>query len=203
MVHSNDELALLIGSRVREARLARGLTLDDLAAASGVSRRMVVNVEQGATNPSVGTLLRLSGALSLSLPALVEPAASGPVTVTRAGEAPALWTGSHGGRGLLVAASSGPPVVELWDWELPAGEAHDNEAHTPGTTELVHVLAGTLTLVVGDEELELATGDAASFLGDRPHAYRNAGSGLTRLSLAVYEPTPAPLRRSGPGGAGS
>lgn len=204
MAQTNDELALLIGSRVREARLSRGLTLDDLAAASGVSRRMVVNVEQGTTNPSVGTLLRLSGALRLSLPALVEPAPSGPVTTTRAGEAPVLWTGEHGGRGMLVAGVSGPPVIELWEWELPPGEAHENEAHTPGTTELVHVLEGVLTLVVGGQGLELQAGDSASFLGDQPHSYRNTGGtgGLTRLSLAVYEPAPAPLRRRAPGGSG-
>ena len=34
---------------------------------------MVVSVEQGAVNPSVGTLLRLSDALGVGLPALVEP----------------------------------------------------------------------------------------------------------------------------------
>ena len=44
-------------------------TLDQLAEAAGVSRRMVVNVEQGTANPSVGTLLRLGEALGVGLPA--------------------------------------------------------------------------------------------------------------------------------------
>jgi transcriptional regulator with XRE-family HTH domain len=46
--------------------------LDQLAETAGVSRRLVVNVEQGTTNPSVGTLLRISDALGVGLPALVE-----------------------------------------------------------------------------------------------------------------------------------
>lgn len=41
---------------------------------------MVVNVEQGATNPSVGTLLRISEALEVELPALVELPRPRPVT---------------------------------------------------------------------------------------------------------------------------
>jgi len=66
-------LALAIGMRVRQARQVRQWTLDQLAETAGVSRRMVVKVEQGATNPSVGTLLKLGDALGVGLPALVEP----------------------------------------------------------------------------------------------------------------------------------
>jgi DNA-binding MarR family transcriptional regulator/DNA-binding XRE family transcriptional regulator len=66
-------LALAIGMRVRQKRQERSWTLDQLAEAAGVSRRMVVKVEQGATNPSVGILLKLSVALGVGLPALVEP----------------------------------------------------------------------------------------------------------------------------------
>jgi transcriptional regulator with XRE-family HTH domain len=73
MDDSTTALAQAIGARVRQERTERRWTLDQLADASGLSRRMVVNVEQGATNPSVGTLLRLSAALGVGLPALVEP----------------------------------------------------------------------------------------------------------------------------------
>jgi transcriptional regulator with XRE-family HTH domain len=67
MDESIAALALAIGARVRQERR---WTLDQLAAAAAVSRRVVVNVEQGAANPSVGTLLRISKALGVGLPAL-------------------------------------------------------------------------------------------------------------------------------------
>jgi transcriptional regulator with XRE-family HTH domain len=86
-------LAAAIGARVRGERQARRWTLDRLAEAAGVSRRMVVNVEQGAANPSVGTLLRISDALGVGLPALVEPPETRTVQVTRSGQGAALWTG--------------------------------------------------------------------------------------------------------------
>jgi DNA-binding MarR family transcriptional regulator/DNA-binding XRE family transcriptional regulator len=66
-----ESLALAIGVRVKQERQERRWTLDQLAEAAGVSRRMVVNVERGATNPSVGTLLKLGDALGVGLPALV------------------------------------------------------------------------------------------------------------------------------------
>src|SRR3954468_21547772 len=103
-------LALAIGVRVKHERQARRWTLDQLAAAAGVSRRMVVNVEQGVANPSVGTLLRLSDALGVGLPALVAPPAPTPVQVTRRGEGATLWTGEAGGRGVLVAGTEPPDV---------------------------------------------------------------------------------------------
>ena len=53
---------------------------------------MLVNVEQGAVNPSVGTLLRLSDALGVGLPALVEPPRPRPLKVVRRGEGAALWS---------------------------------------------------------------------------------------------------------------
>src|SRR6188472_4436741 len=93
-------LALVIGARVKQERQVRRWTLDQLAETAGVSRRMVVNVEQGAANPSVGTLLRLSNALGVGLPALVEPPQRTPLEVTRRGEGAALWTGEFGGRGV-------------------------------------------------------------------------------------------------------
>src|SRR6266571_5120795 len=132
-------LALAIGVRVKEERHARRWTLDQLAESAGVSRRMVVNVEQGAANPSVGTLLRISDALGVGLPGLVEPAQLKPVKVTRRGDGAALWSGESGGRGVLVAGTEPPDVLELWDWTLGAGDRHDSETHAPGTKELAQV----------------------------------------------------------------
>ncbi len=181
-------LAATIGDRVRRGRRSRGWTLDQLAEAAGVSRRMVVNVEQGTCNPSVGTLLRLAGALGLGLPALVEPDGAADVGVTRAGAGAVLWTGDHGGTGVLVAGAGTPDVVELWDWTLAPGDEHTSEAHARGTRELVHVLTGALVLEAAGSTQALEPGDAASFPGDVPHSYRSDHPATTRFSLAVLEP---------------
>jgi transcriptional regulator with XRE-family HTH domain len=183
-----ESLAKAIGVRVRQERKARGWTLDQLAATAGVSRRMVINVEQGAANPSVGTLLRFSDALGVGLPALVEPPAPSSGKVTRCGDGAALWTGDLGGRGVLVAGTEPPDVLELWDWSLAVGERHDSEPHAAGTRELLHVLEGAVTVGVGDHTHALDTGDALTFPGDVAHAYANTSQRPARFSLAVFEP---------------
>jgi transcriptional regulator with XRE-family HTH domain len=191
-MHAMDDgtasLALVIGARVRHERQSRRWTLDRLAEAAEVSRRAVVNVEQGAANPSVGTLLRISDALGIGLPALVAPPDPTPVTLTRAGDGAVLWSGEHGGRGTLVAGSEPPDVMELWDWTLGPGDRHASEAHTAGTKELIHVLAGTVKVEVGDQSCTLQAGDAVSFPGDVEHSYANPTGQGARFSLSVLEP---------------
>jgi transcriptional regulator with XRE-family HTH domain len=194
-------LAALIGGRVRQERRARDWTLDVLAERADVSRRMLINVEQGAVNPSIGTLLRISGALGVGLPALVEPPKGDAVRVTRRGSGPVLWTGASGGRAVLVAGSAPHPgggrddLVELWDWTLGPADRHESEPHAKGTRELLHVLDGTVLIGVGDATEELSPGDALAFPGDVAHSYANAGPGEARFSLAVFEPG-AGARRS-------
>ncbi len=190
-------LASAIGARVKQERLARRWTLDHLAEAAGVSRRMVINVEQGVANPSVGTLLRLSDALGVGLPALVEQPVPRPVKVTRHGQGAVLWTGESGGRGVLVAGTEPPDVVELWDWSLGPADRHDSEPHAVGTRELAQVREGAIIVEVAGPSVTLAAGDALTFTGDVPHSYANVGMKPAQFCLAVFEPGVRPGVRPG------
>jgi quercetin dioxygenase-like cupin family protein len=150
---------------------------------------MLVSIEQGSANPSIATLLRISDALGIGLPALVNMDRSSRLRVTRAGAAPVLWRGKLGGRAVLVAGTEPPDVTELWDWTLGPGESHSSEAHAAGTRELLLVLDGQLGLRVGQHAEVLAKGDSASFAGDLAHEYVNAGSAqVARFALTVFEP---------------
>ena len=192
-----DSVARAIGGRIKQRRNSRGWTLDQLAERSGVSRRMLVSIEQGSANPSIATLLLISDALGIGLPALVDMDRSPGLRVTRAGTAPVLWRGERGGQAVLVAGTDPPDVTELWDWTLGPGESHSSEAHAPGTRELLLVLDGEVELRVGQHAEVLATGDSASFAGDLPHGYVNASSAQgARFALTVFEPGVGPGSRS-------
>jgi transcriptional regulator with XRE-family HTH domain len=162
-----DGVARAIGDRVRQGRNGRGWTLDQLAERSGVSRRMLVGIEQGSANPSIATLL----------------------LITRAGTAAVLWRGKLGGQAVLVAGTEPPDVTELWDWTLGPGESHASEPHAAGTRELLLVLDGRLEVRAGQQAEVLDTGDSASFAGDLPHGYVNVSSAqAARFALTVFEP---------------
>jgi DNA-binding XRE family transcriptional regulator/mannose-6-phosphate isomerase-like protein (cupin superfamily) len=187
------ELGRLIGNRVRQHRTGRGWTLDELARRAGVSKRMLSSIELGGANPSIATLLRISDALGAGLPGLIEAGHPAAARVTRAGQAPQLWQGPHGGHASLVAGTEPPEVVELWDWSLGPGDAHHTEPHAAGTRELILVLDGRIQLRVGSAVHVLGPGDSAAFRGDVPHGYANpAGRGDTgpaaRFALTVFEP---------------
>lgn len=156
---------------------------------------MLINVEQGSANPSVGTLLKLSDALGVGLPDLVEPPETGAIKVTRGGDGALLWSGEAGGRGILVGSVETPDVVELWDWSLGAHDMHASTAHTPGTRELLQVQEGSVSLDVDGQRHALATGDAITFPGDLPHSYANPHSAHARFTLTVFEPGRAPTHR--------
>lgn len=185
-----DERGKLIGGRIRQRRTECGWTLDQLAERSGVSRRMLVNVEQGSANPSIATLLRISDALGVGLTALVDVDRSAALHVTRSGQAPVLWRSPTGGRATLVAGTEPPDVVELWDWTLAPGDVHHSEPHTAGTRELLLVLSGHIELRVGQATQLLGPGDAAAFRSDVTHGYANPdGRDVTaRFALAVFDP---------------
>ena len=180
----------LIGERVRQHRTARGWTLDELADRSGVSRRMVITIEHGEGNPSIATLLRISDALGVGLPVLVDVERPHGSTVTEAGRAPVLWRGPRGGQALLVAGTEPPDVVELWDWTMHPGEAHSSEAHSAGTREQLLVLDGQVDLCVGDRTERLTAGDSAAFAGDVAHGYAAPADAATpaRFALTVFQP---------------
>lgn len=199
MDENQSSLSTAIGVRVREHRLRRGWTLDHLAKTSALSRRMLVNVEQGAANPSVGTLLKLSGALGVGLPELVEPPVTSGTKVTRSGEGTLLWSGESGGQGVLVASVGPPDVVELWDWSLGAHDQHSSPGHTAGTHELLQVLEGSVEVEVDGDRHALKTGDAMNFPGDLPHSYANPHQTPARFTLTVFEPgSPSPSRKEAP-----
>ena len=181
-------LSTAIGDRVKVERQSRRWTLDQLAEVAGVSRRALVNVEQGFANPSVGTLLRISDALGVGLPALVELPATQTVQVTRRGDGAVLWSSDAEGRGVLVAGTHPPDVVELWDWTLGPRDNYISEAHTRGTRELVLVQQGTVTIRAADQSVELKVGDAATFSGDVKHSYANPHDKPARFTLSVFEP---------------
>lgn len=188
MDESTAALASAIGTRVKRHRQSRRWTLDQLAETAGVSRRALVNVEQGTANPSVATLLSISDALGVGLPSLVAPPEPKPVKVTRRGDGAVLWRGDAGGRGVLVAGTEPPDVVELWEWTLGPLDQHVSEAHKPDTRELIQVHEGTVTVEVDDQAVKLEPGDAVTFPGDVSHSYANPTRGPARFSLAVFEP---------------
>ncbi len=182
----------LIARRIASLRKSRGLSFDEFAARCGVSKGMLVQIEQGRANPSIATLCRVAAGLRVSVAELVAPGeeSQAPVRLVAPGEAPKLWHGTKGGAASLLVGSDGPDMLELWHWELAPGERYEAQAHPAGTRELIHVLHGTLALEVDGAAYRIEAGGSAFARTDRPHAYGCAGPHAVRFTMAVAEPEP-------------
>lgn len=179
-----------IAERLAALRKDRRLSFDQLSTRSGVSKGMLVQIEQGRANPSIGTLCRIAAGLRVSVAELVAMAGAerSPVRVVGRDGSRRLWAGAKGGSGLLLVGSNGPDMLELWAWEMHPGERFEAQAHSAGTQELIHVLEGKLALDVEGTSYVLETGSSAHARTDRAHAYACASPTVTRFTMVVFEP---------------
>ncbi|MBW8487012.1 helix-turn-helix transcriptional regulator [Actinomadura parmotrematis] len=177
-----------VARKVRALRAGHGWSLDELAGRAGVSKGMLVGLEQGRGNPNLSTLVRISEALGVPLTRLVQAEEEPAVRLFPPSRQVVLWEGAHGGTGTLLAGSDPRPSLELWTWDLRPGELRDSDAHAPGVKEIVHVREGVLTLRVDGAAERLDAGTAAVFAGDRPHGYGNDTGLPTRFVLTVLDP---------------
>jgi transcriptional regulator with XRE-family HTH domain len=181
------ELGRRVAENLRQRRKARGLSLDDLARSSGVSRAALSQIETCKSNPTVGVLWKIAVGLGIPFAELIGAPRSGGV-VLRRGDAQVLRSsdGKLESRPLTPAGAS--PFVELYELHLAARATHASEAHAPGTHEVLVVLSGQLKMHVEAETFELGAGDSVAFAADRPHVYENPGGSDARYhNVIVYE----------------
>jgi transcriptional regulator with XRE-family HTH domain len=180
------ELGRRVAENLRQRRKARGMSLDELAQASGVSRAALSQVETLKTNPTLGLLWKVAVGLGVPFSELVG-APGGNVAVLRRSDAQVLRSvdGKLESRPLSPAGAS--PNVELYELRLAARSTHVSEPHAPGTKELLVVLTGSLRMRVLDETHDLLAGDSIFFAADRPHSYENPGAAEARYhNVIVY-----------------
>jgi transcriptional regulator with XRE-family HTH domain len=181
------DLARRVAENLRQKRKVRGMSLDDLARASGVSRAALSQVETCKTNPTVGLLWKIAVGLGVPFADLLGETKSG-TRVLRRGDSQVLRSldGKLESRPLTPAGAS--PLVEIYELRLAARATHVSEPHAPGTHEFLIVLSGALKLHVAGETHELLAGDSVSFQADGPHSYENPGSSEARYhNVILYE----------------
>jgi len=189
--HSDlSRLAHGVARTARALRTARGWSLDALSARSGVSKGVLVALEQGRANPNLATLVRLTEAFGVPLTHLLQMEEEPTVRLVSPDQAVVLWRGEAGGSGTLLAGSDPPHGVEVWRWVMEPGEVKVGGAHAPGTHEVVSVESGRLTLVVDEGAYEIGAGGSASFSAWHDHRYENQSRRQVRFVMVVTVPSP-------------
>jgi transcriptional regulator with XRE-family HTH domain len=191
---ASADLTPVVGANLRRLRTKRGLSLERLSRASGVSRGMLGQVELGQSTPTINVLWKISRALGVTFSTLITDSGAAGPTVMRASTARLLT--SHDGNFVSRALFpfDRPRDVEFYELRLAPGSVERADAHPPGTTENLIVVEGALGMVVGGGRRQLQTGDAILFDADVPHEYWNEGDGplLMYLVMTYASREPAP-----------
>jgi transcriptional regulator with XRE-family HTH domain len=178
-----------LAHNLRDWRTRRGWSQAELADRAGLSKGMLVQIEQSQTNPSIATLCKLANALGVALPRLVEVADEPVIRRVRRDEVAWLWHGTGKGSGAgLVGGIERPMPVELWEWRMGPRDGYDALAHPQGTREIVYALDGQVMVTVEGVEMTIGAGESAVFQADRPHRYAAAGGRAARFMMVVVEP---------------
>ncbi|MEU5688963.1 helix-turn-helix domain-containing protein [Streptomyces venezuelae] len=183
-----DQLTQSLARNLKRWRNERGFTLDALAARAGVSRGMIIQIEQARTNPSVGITVKLADALGVSITTLLDYEQGSHVRLVPPEQAVRMWSTEAGSSTTLVVGAEARGPFELWSWRLMPGEGSDSDAHPPGTIELLHVTRGELTLVVDGTEHTVPAGTGATFEANAPHGYHNKGAEPVEMTMSVSVP---------------
>jgi len=176
-----------LATNVKQLRLARGLTQQQLAALSSVPRATWANLESGGANPTIGVLLKVAAALQVSVEELLAP----PRATARlfpASEGRVRRRGDVELRQLLPDPIPGTMIERM---ELPPRARMTGVPHMPGTREYLTVERGGVELVVSGERWRLRPGDVVVFRGDQSHSYRNPTSERSvAYSVVILAPGP-------------
>jgi transcriptional regulator with XRE-family HTH domain len=175
---------LELGRKIKQERLRRGLTLKDIEAKVGISATHLSEVERGKSSPTVGVLEKIARALGTRSALLIDAAAGLPVSHTSSGNRRVTMTEDASVRTESLSESFAGSEISILLVHYRPGESRRSRPNSHEGEEFLHILAGRLNVVVGDETFVLETGDSIHFKSTRPHAYAALGDETAVVFMA-------------------
>jgi transcriptional regulator with XRE-family HTH domain len=182
-----------IATTIKELRSARSLTLDQLAAASGISKSMLSQIERNKTNPTVGTLWNLTQALGIDIAELLGTGSKvrtskSMILTMKAHQTPEIQSADGKCTLKILGPHNLVSHMEWYEVMLDKGGILDSDPHTENTIEHITVLDGSVTISTGDDTDILQKGDTARYAADVHHYIKNHTNARARAILIVYTP---------------
>ncbi|GGT08345.1 helix-turn-helix domain-containing protein [Nonomuraea spiralis] len=175
-----EEVLRAVGPRLRALRQRRGVTLAQLAEATGISVSTLSRLESGGRRPTLELLLSLARAHQVPLDELIDAPPTGDPRVH-------LRPLSRHGM-TYIPLSRRPGGMQAYKQIYPPGWPHgEYEQQVHEGYEWLYVLSGRLRLLLGEHDVLLTAGEVAEFDTRVPHAFANPTSEPTEV-LALFGP---------------
>jgi transcriptional regulator with XRE-family HTH domain len=185
------DLELKVGKHIRELRLAKGLSLTELAAKVEISVGNLSEMERGLSVPSIRTLCLLSKALDIGAGWLLDlHAESGPPVDPYVVRASARQSIVYSKAGVVkrLASPLTPGQLQMLLVEIEPGAGSGESGYSHAGEECGIVQEGILNLWIEGEKHTLSQGDSFRFVSTRIHRFENPGNVLTRVIWITSPP---------------
>lgn len=176
-----------IGGKIKGLRLMHGLTMEDLADRTELSKGFISQLERNLTSPSIATLVDILACLGTDLNEFFSESATRPVvfdpedTFEKQDE-----ENGHTVRWLVPQAQRNdmePILVTL----APGGSFGPHEPHMG--EEYGYVLTGTVTLTLGRQRVRVRRGSSFYFEANANHGIQNTGKVEAKILWVASPPT--------------
>ena len=172
-----------VAGNVRRLRLARGLSLRDLAEATGSSKALLSQLERGLANPTLNVLLRVADALGVTLQELARTPLAAPQLIS------ADWVDPDRLDEVAVRTlftSFERRRLEFSEAAFPPGQQSSKVSHGRGSVEYAYVLDGAVTISSHGWSVDLGRGDALRFSAEHDHGYRTGADSARVLTVVAF-----------------
>jgi transcriptional regulator with XRE-family HTH domain len=173
-----------IGKNLKNIRLQRNLTLDQLSRDSGISKSMISEIERGIRNPSITTIWSLANCLKKPLNYFLTGVHKDGPKIYKINE-----KNSISGEGFTfnpLMDYDEEKKFELYFNEYDPSCVTEESVHYQGVEEFVLVARGRLTLHIEGKEYSAGEGDIFHFKGDRKHHFSNPGDEPARAFTIMF-----------------
>ena len=185
---THGDIGADIGDRLRQVRMAYGLSQRALAKKTGVANATISQIESGQSNPSVGALKRILDGVEMDLARFFsfELSAEGRYFY-KSSDLKEIGRGKLSFR--LVGADRPEKSIQMLHERLMPGADTGRVALSHKGEECGIVISGSLEVTVGEERQILRSGDAWYFESALPHRFRNTGAEPCICISACSPPT--------------
>jgi transcriptional regulator with XRE-family HTH domain len=176
-----------VGDHLRRLRTRRGLSLRDLAAATGFSPSFISQVENGQASPSISSMERIAHAVGVTLGEFFLAASTGRGGhVLRSADRRVLKSGWSSAT--IASLADAGEALEAVLITLAARGRSGKHPYGHAVEEFALVLKGEVTLTLGPEDHVLREGDTATILPGELRLWRNRAKASARILLVSARP---------------
>jgi transcriptional regulator with XRE-family HTH domain len=188
---SDNDTLVALGRRIKDLRLKRKYTLQDLSDKTGVSRAMISNIERAEKSPTLSVIVRVAQGFDISLSDLLGAETNiSPVSIVRKEDRITFLDEKSGFRRDVLSPPGGQSNIELLQHAIPPGRSTGLlPRYTYVTHKYIVVLRGNLTLNLNENRYEVGEGDTLYFEIRAPYSFENHGSETVNYLITVVRNT--------------